>query len=65
MGLINLKIYKIYHSKQQLFTGLAKNLRAKFVVLPAETKPLTRVTQIPNTSFHSFLTRNGIVPDFA
>jgi hypothetical protein len=43
MGLINLKIYKIYYSKQQLFTLLAKNLRAKFVVLRTETKPVMRV----------------------
>lgn len=65
MGLIYLKIYKIYHSKQQLFMLLAENLRAKFVVLPIETKPFTRVPQIPNTSFHSFFTHNSVVPDFA
>jgi hypothetical protein len=65
MDLINLKIYKIYHSKQQLFMLLAKNLRAKFVVLPSETKLLTRAPKVFHTLFHSFLTRCWVVPDFA
>lgn len=44
MDFINLKIYKIYYSKQQLFTIRAKNLRPKFVVLPAKTKSAVRVS---------------------
>ncbi len=65
MDLINLKIYKIYHSKQQLFTRLGKNLRVKFVVLSIETKSLARVSYLSFTSLSSFSTHNGIVPDFA